>query len=130
MQFRVHDYGLENCSIQSVIPAMDRMGDKTFTSARTTSMVEVWHLVDDELEPMTLSWNQRPARRSLFARLNITVGQRGTTPFFPCRTAELQTFEFACELGASEDDCWIDFVQDRGSPLLAIQMFQHAGFAS
>ncbi|TFK51123.1 hypothetical protein OE88DRAFT_1645339 [Heliocybe sulcata] len=101
MQFRVHDYGLERCTLNVTIPATSELGTKTYSSLRDTQTIQVWRLADTEtlLRPRTLSWRNKPARLALVGTLEFAPG---TSSYLPC----------------------IRFKQDHAAPLLGLMMYQ------
>lgn len=122
MQFRVHDYGLERCTLNITVPAPSELGPKTYHASRTTQPLDVWTLAAAALRPRTLSWAARPARLARLGTLDFAAGTSSDIPWFSCPSDSLQTFEFACPRGDAE--CSVRFRQDRAAPLLGVQMYQ------
>ncbi|KZT23566.1 hypothetical protein NEOLEDRAFT_537335 [Neolentinus lepideus HHB14362 ss-1] len=120
MQFRVHDYGLERCTLNVTIPSPSELGHKPYLSSSNSQAIQVWRLADTDspLRPRTLSWRTKPARVTLMGTLNFAPGTSSYLPWFSCKSNSLQAFEFSCP------DCSVRFKQDHAAPLLGVMMYQ------
>ncbi|KAI0347946.1 hypothetical protein BDW22DRAFT_1424185 [Trametopsis cervina] len=95
-QFRVLDWGMENCTLEVALPG-DSDEFTTITYVSPQAEVDVW-LLDptDELESARLSWSTKPARDKFLGTLAVGPGVNSSTSSFRCPTASYQTVEIAC----------------------------------
>ncbi|KAI0095204.1 hypothetical protein BDY19DRAFT_74420 [Irpex rosettiformis] len=92
-QFRILDWGMENCTVEVNLPS----SSDTFTTMHTLSSpsyVNIW-LLDtvEELDFDSLSFSTKPQRKSLLATLSIAAGRVAKSPSFRCPTASYVTVE-------------------------------------
>jgi len=94
-QFRVVDYGMENCHIHvNPGPILGNPSRWGWPAPRIT----VWRLTGDEkLEAKALSWKTKPARSHVLAHWELNTDQAVTTPSFNCAWGTHPTFEFEVE---------------------------------
>ncbi|KAJ6617492.1 hypothetical protein B0H10DRAFT_2032665 [Mycena sp. CBHHK59/15] len=105
-QFRVADFGMENCSLSITVPP--RSDTKGFLSEEPATL-DVWSLpVTKKLDMHKLSWTTRPTGRTFFGSLPISFGETHRLPGRQCLSGSYHTFEFTC----SVPDCKIDIMGD------------------
>jgi len=130
-QFRVRDWGMELCQIVISISSQSAENATENTSvslSEPTAAVDMWELEADDydfIDVRTLSWNNRPSRRTTLpmTTLSLQKGANFTTEKFSCRRDSIQTFELSCRLGS--DHCLVDFWQDGVSTSLGMYMIQY-----
>ncbi|KAI0056930.1 hypothetical protein BV25DRAFT_1995275 [Artomyces pyxidatus] len=99
VQFRVLDYGMENCSLALTIPAAGHGEAHLAVSElhEDKAHLDVWALsASTKLDLQTLSWQTRPSRAAHIGRLSASYNQTHQLPSFSCRSGSYQTFELSC----------------------------------
>ncbi|THH13069.1 hypothetical protein EW146_g7116 [Bondarzewia mesenterica] len=128
-QFRVVDYGYENCSLNFALQSSAKQLPLAGAS------VDIWSLSmsSSRLDATRLSWTSRPSRREKLGMVmlapNASVELERT---WPCKWGEFQTFEFACAMDEKEGErrgCNVDFWQDPKVPSLGVTMTQRSSLA-
>ena len=117
MQVRVQDYGLERCSLASIIPhsSLLEKQKRTLSLANGSATIELWALdsTQGEIDVTSLSWSTRPRRTMLISTINVVEGAHTHSSDFDCGiSGSLRIFELACPAG-NERDCWVDFWQEQ-----------------
>jgi hypothetical protein len=123
-QYRVHDVGMENCRIATSIPDERILVQKnqTYHIEGDTSVIEVWNVTTPtiqtlsggpprqvELDPRMLTWDSKPPRDQLMARLPVERNKTTYSETFWCGpSGSLQTFELLCR----GKGCYIELWQD------------------
>jgi len=107
VQFRVLDYGMENCSLALRIPEYG--SDRAMEIERIGSTIDVWSLaVNAKVDLLKLSYQILPHRiakvGSFTPRYNVTEQLRS----FACESGTYYTFLLTCPEGARKEDCWVD----------------------
>lgn len=96
-QFRVIDYGMENCTLALTIPPHVHSGFVISDLEEDFSHVDVWALSSiDKLDLRHLSWNTKPACTTYLGTLAAAYGSMHYLPSFLCPTGSYQTFELSC----------------------------------
>lgn len=101
-QFRVADFGMENCSLSITVPpradSEDHISDEPAT-------LDIWSLpVTKKMDMQKLSWANRPTSGTLLGSLPVSFGETHRLPGYHCLSGSYQTFEFRC----STPGCKID----------------------
>ncbi|ESK86673.1 hypothetical protein Moror_9672 [Moniliophthora roreri MCA 2997] len=100
-QFRIMDWGMENCRLTIDIPAFNetKKAASIYSDHGSEPVVlDVWFL--DSVPPAYFGkpgqkiWP--PKRQHLLASLSLSYGLRARTPTFPCPSASDQNFEVVC----------------------------------
>lgn len=106
-QFRVIDFGMEDCSLTLRLPSANEPleGTEPF-NFNPTSALDVFRLnAPKALDVRTLSYRSRPPVAEKTAAVLVRAGEEIEITRFPCKWASLHTFELACSAGS---DCLID----------------------
>ncbi|KAJ7746598.1 hypothetical protein B0H16DRAFT_1726322 [Mycena metata] len=116
-QFRVADFGMENCSLSITVPPHPESDDHIHPPAT----LDIWSLpVTKKLDMQKLSWNTRPTGGTFFGTLPVTFGETYRLPGYRCLSGSYQTFEFKC----STPGCRID-VMGNGDQASGLYMYQY-----
>ncbi|KAF9077050.1 hypothetical protein BDP27DRAFT_1313041 [Rhodocollybia butyracea] len=110
LQFRVLDYGMENCSLALHIPPFTGVNASSglVISELHSPIVDVWLLeAASKLDIHSLSWNTRPKRQAHIGTFNITYGSEQELEGLTCRSGSYITFELSC----ASVDCSIDIIR-------------------
>ncbi|KAJ6570243.1 hypothetical protein DFH09DRAFT_917641 [Mycena vulgaris] len=103
-QFRVADFGMENCSLSITVPPRNE-SDGRITDEPAT--LDIWSLpVMKKLDMQKLSWATRPIGGTFFGSLPVSFGETRRLPGYRCPSGSYQTFEFKC----STPGCKIDIM--------------------
>jgi hypothetical protein len=118
VQFRVRDFGMEQCQLHLNLPDLidpDRSANRSLVTSREATFVDVWRLDSTRvIAAEALSFATRPVRRELIVRsMPGGPGSALTSRRFPCPSDSLQTFEFTCVAPT----CMLSFWQDGGQPV-------------
>lgn len=108
-QFRVLDYGMENCTLYLDIPK--RNG--TFSSVRINKeggdmpIIDIWALssTNNRISREAMTWSRKPERKSHLASISLGYGTKGALATFHCPAGTYHAFEIAC---AASQPCDID----------------------
>lgn len=99
MQFRVLDYGMENCALILHLPEHP----SNFSSVAISNSegpppkIEVWKLsTENRLIPKDVSWNTKPRRINHVGIFEANQGRKIELSTFSCRSGSYQTFELSC----------------------------------
>ena len=100
MQFRVLDYGMENCALILHLPEHS----SNFSSVAVSNSeghpppkIEVWKLsTENRLIPKDVSWNTKPRRINHVGIFEANRGRKIELSTFSCRSGSYQTFELSC----------------------------------
>ncbi|TFK62941.1 hypothetical protein BDN72DRAFT_848194 [Pluteus cervinus] len=104
-QFRIIDFGLNNCDLKLSFPPLDGFSTKGLDG---NPSVEVWALTTNRaINPRQLNFANRPPRGNKVANI-ILKNNLTWTYSFPCTTDQVVTFEFACN-----GECDVEWWQDR-----------------
>lgn len=119
-QFRVIDYGMENCSITVAIPALTSSSLKSFSPSSAMSdsasspnvHLEIYILkATSKLDLSTLSWKTKPARSTHLGTLVATPGTTAElSSAFECKRGTYVTVEVTCP--DEDKDCMVEVVND------------------
>lgn len=117
IQVRVQDFGLERCSIASIMPDPAKLAkqNRTLTLARQSTNIDLWALdtSQGEVDVTSLSWSSRPRRTEFISTVSVKEGEHTHSAEFDCgRSGSLRIFELACPEG-SGDECAIEFWQEQ-----------------
>ncbi|KAJ7510320.1 hypothetical protein B0H11DRAFT_2216129 [Mycena galericulata] len=120
-QFRVADFGMENCSLSITVPSPHDTDD-TITDEPAT--LDIWSLpVTKKLDMQTLSWATRPTGGTFFGSLPVSFGETHRLPGFHCHSGTYHTFEFKLST-CSKPGCKID-VMGNGDQASGLYMYQY-----
>ncbi|KAJ6577327.1 hypothetical protein B0H19DRAFT_932476 [Mycena capillaripes] len=101
-QFRVADFGMENCSLSITVPPRADSDDHISDEPAT---LDIWSLpVAKKMDMQKLSWATRPTGGTLFGSIPVSFGETHRLPGYHCLSGSYQTFEFRC----STPGCRID----------------------
>ncbi|KAI0316434.1 hypothetical protein OF83DRAFT_246820 [Amylostereum chailletii] len=111
-QFRVLDWGMENCTVDVVIPQQSTNAT-TVSAIDNPTVVEIWSLdASAMIDTKTLSWSTKPKRRERIGNLTVASGTSSRTAGFACATLSSQTIEIAC----SGTQCALDVLHTGFTP--------------
>ena len=124
-QYRVHDYGMETCRIAVSIPDKFVLAQKnqSYHIEGDTSIIEVWNITTPtiqpanggplrqvELDPHMLTWDSKPSRDRIMARLSIRENETNFSETFWCGpSGSLQTFELLCRGKGCYVELWQNY---------------------
>ncbi|KAI0803207.1 hypothetical protein BC629DRAFT_1591291 [Irpex lacteus] len=92
-QYRILDWGMENCTISVTLPPSSDMFTKLHVLS-TPAYVNVWVLVGaEELDFGVMTYATKPQRRFLLGTLSVAAGETVTSPSFRCLTASYLAIE-------------------------------------
>ncbi|KAN0129149.1 hypothetical protein V8E53_013020 [Lactarius tabidus] len=122
VQFRVVDYGMENCGL--VLRILE-FGSEAMEIACVGSTIDVWSLaVDAKVELQTLSNRTLPRRidrvGSFMPRYNTTEQLLN----FTCESGTYHASLLACPQGVRKEDCWVDVTSTKEKPI-GLYLVQH-----
>ncbi|KAJ7650620.1 hypothetical protein FB45DRAFT_731042, partial [Roridomyces roridus] len=101
-QFRVADFGMEDCSLSITVPPLN---DTTHDHVDESATIDIWSLpVEGKLDMLKLSWSTRPTGGTFFGSLPVAYGETHRLAPYRCLSGTYHTFEFRC----SKPDCKID----------------------
>lgn len=117
IQVRVQDFGIERCSIASIMPDSAKLAkqNRTLSLAQQLTSVDLWALdtSQGEVDVTSLSWSSRPRRTEFISSVSVKEGEHTHSAQFDCgRSGSLRIFELACPEG-SGDECAIEFWQEQ-----------------
>jgi len=117
-QFRIADFGMENCSLSITVPpradSEDHISDEPAT-------LDIWSLpVTKKMDMQKLSWATRPTGGTFFGSIPVSFGETHRLPGYHCLSGSYQTFEFRC----STPGCRID-VMGNGDKASGLYMYQY-----
>lgn len=96
-QFRVLDFGMENCSLSLTVPPRNSTGDLLYTDLGDSIILDVWALpARHKLDLYNLSWSKLPRPRVHIGHMNVSYGKTYRMPSFSCRSQSYQTFALSC----------------------------------
>lgn len=112
VQFRVMDFGMENCTLAIAVPSMNKTNDVIISGNDAKASIDIWMLppMTKRLDFRTLTWANKPSRTTHFYSLPVEYGETSETPAFHCSSLSHQTFEITC----ATPGCHIDII-GRGS---------------
>lgn len=114
-QFRVLDYGMENCSLVLRIP---EFGSEAMEIARVGSTIDVWSLaVDGKVDLQTLSYRTLPRRIDKVGSFTPRYNTTEQLPSFSCESGTYHAFLLTCPQGARKEDCWVDVTSTKEKPI-------------
>ncbi|KAK7032901.1 hypothetical protein R3P38DRAFT_2919606 [Favolaschia claudopus] len=117
-QFRVADFGMENCSMSITVPPREESHDHIQDEPAT---VEIWsYPLKKKLNMQKLSYATRPTGGTLLGSLPVAFGETYRLPGYHCLSGTYQTFEFKC----STPGCKID-VMGNGDKASGLYMYQY-----
>ncbi|KAK0484358.1 hypothetical protein EDD18DRAFT_1197113 [Armillaria luteobubalina] len=104
-QFRVLDFGMENCTIAIATPSHSAYTD--IISGGAVSL-DVWSIphVKRKLNMKSVSYSSFSVTRSFLGSLLVSREGISQTPAFPCASGSYHTFEITC----SQPGCNLDIV--------------------
>jgi len=113
-QFRVMDYGMENCSLTFRTPSPADQASQPATNVTISGFdtpdsaeIDVWLLATDEKVDLNkLSWANKPSRDRQIGTLSLSPGTIAALPGLSCRSGTYLVFELAC----TAPDCFVDVV--------------------
>ncbi|KAI0329479.1 hypothetical protein GY45DRAFT_862645 [Cubamyces sp. BRFM 1775] len=124
-QFRVIDFGMEECSLVIRLPGdEDRIESKEPFLFNPLSVLDVYQLdAPKPIDVRTLSYNTRPPTKRKLATVSPRAGEETSLlpSTFPCAWSTLHTFEIACSEGS---DCLLD-VWSSQNTTWGVYMYQH-----
>ncbi|KAI0300035.1 hypothetical protein B0F90DRAFT_1726125 [Multifurca ochricompacta] len=122
VQFRVLDYGMENCSLALHIP---EYGSETMEIARIGSTIDVWSLaVDSKVDLLEISFRTLPRRVSKIGTFTPRFNTTELLPSFTCQSGTYHAFLLTCPEGARKENCWVDLTSVKEKPV-GLYMVQH-----
>ncbi|KAG1732943.1 hypothetical protein EDB19DRAFT_1239718 [Suillus lakei] len=96
-QFRVLDFGMENCSLSLTVPPRNSTGDLLSTDLSDSVILDVWSLpARHKLDLYNLSWAKLPRPRVHIGHMNASYGKTHQMPSFKCKSQSYQTFAVSC----------------------------------
>ncbi|KAG2124198.1 hypothetical protein DEU56DRAFT_917154 [Suillus clintonianus] len=104
-QFRVLDFGMENCSLSLTVPPRNSTGDLLSTDLDDSVILDVWSLpARHKLDLYNLSWAKLPRPRVHIGHMNASYGKTYRMPGFKCKSQSYQTFAVSC----SSPGCFVN----------------------
>ncbi|KZT23824.1 hypothetical protein NEOLEDRAFT_1179811 [Neolentinus lepideus HHB14362 ss-1] len=98
-QFRIRDYGMENCSLVLDIPASS-------PQVYPSQDVEVWELHGGrKINWKSLSWKTMPRRKTQLGTISLSPGVVRQITGLPCSSGSYHTFELSC----ATVECHVNF---------------------
>ncbi|KAF7375125.1 hypothetical protein MSAN_00398900 [Mycena sanguinolenta] len=117
-QFRVADFGMENCSLSITVPPRADSNDHIHDEPAT---LDIWsYPVTKKLDMQKLSYATRPTGGTFFGSLPVSFGETYRLPGYHCLSGSYQTFEFKC----STPECKID-VMGNGDEASGLYVYQY-----
>ncbi|KAJ7454831.1 hypothetical protein FB451DRAFT_1184668 [Mycena latifolia] len=117
-QFRVADFGMENCSLSITVPPRNESDGHLADEPAT---LDIWSLpVTKKMNMQKLSWATRPTSATFFGSLPVAFGETRRLPGYRCPSGSYQTFEFRC----STPKCKID-IMGSGDKASGVYMYQY-----
>lgn len=96
-QFRVLDFGMENCSLSLTVPPRNSTEDLLYTDLGDSVTLDVWSLpARHKLDLYNLSWSKLPRPRVHIGHMNVSYGKTYRMPSFQCKSQSYQTFAVSC----------------------------------
>ena len=101
---------MERCQLALKLPSLEQKlpNPYRFQGSDNVAMLDVCELVwnsSSELDLKDLSWSRRPTCQRSVGVFAATPGTEVTLPEFPCRWAELRTFEVSCAVQNRYETC-------------------------
>uniref|UniRef100_A0A8H7Y8W4 Ubiquitin 3 binding protein But2 C-terminal domain-containing protein n=1 Tax=Psilocybe cubensis TaxID=181762 RepID=A0A8H7Y8W4_PSICU len=95
VEFRVIDYGMENCNLSLNIPSNNATDQVTIASEGN---LEIWQIgdINTRIDRSNISWNFRPKRTRFIASTSVQYGTSKQFESFRCVSGTHLTFELAC----------------------------------
>ncbi|KAI0259597.1 hypothetical protein BC834DRAFT_905354 [Gloeopeniophorella convolvens] len=123
LQFRATDWGTEQCELQLVVPSS---ADVSVVPPERSFTLSLYRLdAPYPIDSQSLSFSARPARIAKHADIYVASGTATNfSHIFPCILDELMTFELACSRDASDNDCMLQWWQDKEDPIPGIFITQ------
>ena len=111
-EFVTTDYRMENCELQILLPPTLSPNMSIDTSSE--NVIEIW-LLDSpqQLYAKTLTWANRPQRKTLIDRIKMELGLQYSYNF-TCPLNSFWTFELSA--GDGNGDTYVEWTQDWYSP--------------
>jgi len=117
-QFRIADFGMENCSLSITVPPRADSDDHIHDEPAN---LDIWSLpVKKKLDMQKLSFATRPTGGTFFGSLPVSFGETHRLSGYRCLSGSYQTFEFRC----STPGCKID-VMGNGDQASGLYMYQY-----
>ncbi|KAG1836220.1 hypothetical protein DFJ58DRAFT_735145 [Suillus subalutaceus] len=96
-QFRVLDFGMENCSLSLTVPPRNSTEDLLYSDLGDSVILDVWSLpARHKLDLYNLSWSKLPRPRVHIGYMNASYGNTYRMPSFQCKSQSYQTFAVSC----------------------------------
>jgi hypothetical protein len=95
-QFRILDFGMEECSLNIVVPA--KGDDSTTVVEPDVVEVDIWRLHADRMKALTDGDVLDAPRIEFLKSVPITYGSNHSVPF-ECHSGDIKTFEFSSTSG-------------------------------
>lgn len=96
-QFRVLDFGMENCSLSLTVPPRNSTRDLLHADLGDSVILDVWSLpAKHKLDLYNLSWSKLPQPRVHIGHMNVSYGTTYRMPSFSCKSQSYQTFAVSC----------------------------------
>jgi len=120
-QFRVADFGMENCSLSITVPPLNETEDGI---TEEPAMLDIWSLpLTKKLDMQKLSWATRPTGGTFFGSLPVSYGETHQLPGYRCLSGTYHTFEFKLST-CSKPGCKID-IMGNGDEASGLYMYQY-----
>ncbi|KJA25156.1 hypothetical protein HYPSUDRAFT_85634 [Hypholoma sublateritium FD-334 SS-4] len=104
VQFRVMDYGMENCRLVLSVPSRNNT-KAIIGQGDLPQRISLWRYpITSLLDHRKLSWATRPTQRRYFGSMEVAYSSLLETPSFTCPSLSYQTFELTC----AAEDCYVD----------------------
>ncbi|KAF8662087.1 hypothetical protein AX16_001197 [Volvariella volvacea WC 439] len=122
-QFRILDFGLEQCELQLSLPNSTQSPEHTqyLSLTRTVNVLRLNAAVP--LNERELSHRSKPRSIQSIGWVALMSGVLWSYEF-SCRTDEILTFELTCE-GLGPEECDVSWWQDRNVSPLGLVIIQH-----
>ncbi|KAI0797351.1 hypothetical protein BC629DRAFT_1285868 [Irpex lacteus] len=125
-QFRVIDYGMEECQLALRLPELDDdklLDPYVFRGDNNQVLLDVCELDAPKLIDIPkLSWSTRPSCKNHVGTFAARPGTERTLAKFPCETATVRSFQLSC--APQNRDCFID-VWSSQNQTWGVFMYQH-----
>ncbi|KAI0089624.1 hypothetical protein BDY19DRAFT_993202 [Irpex rosettiformis] len=125
-QFRVIDYGMDECQLALRLPELDDsklLDPYVFRGDNNQALLDVCELDAPKLIDIPkLSWSSRPSCKQHVGTFDARPGIERTLAKFPCETATVRSFQLSC--APQNRDCFID-VWSSQNQTWGVFMYQH-----
>ena len=136
LQFRVIDYGMEDCQLSLNLPALDvTLSDPYvfFTKSDEATLLDVCELEAAELlDVPQVTWANRPPCVKQVGSFLASPGRETFLPHFPCKWGTLHSFEISCsarspqchvDVWANQTAYWGESLNKSGTTLSSVAMY-------